>query len=47
LAPNGVHLMMFGVKTELRKWDTFPLTLTFRQSGSVDVDVLVEDIVGQ
>jgi periplasmic copper chaperone A len=39
----GYHLMMFGVKQPLKVGDKFPLKLQFKQSGSVEVSVMVQD----
>jgi periplasmic copper chaperone A len=42
LKPGGYHVMLIGLKKPLVKGETFPLTLTFEKSGSVDVAVAVE-----
>jgi hypothetical protein len=42
LKPGGYHVMLIGLKKPLVKGETFPLTLTFEKSGSVDVAVGVE-----
>lgn len=40
-APGGRHIMLIGLKHPLKKGDTFPLTLTFKNSGPVRVTVPV------
>ncbi len=42
LAPNGLHIMLLGLKKPLDVAQTFPLTLTFEKAGSITVDVTVE-----
>jgi len=42
LAPNGLHIMLLGLKKPLELAQTFPLTLTFEKAGSVTVEVTVE-----
>ncbi|HWA46216.1 MAG TPA: copper chaperone PCu(A)C [Hypericibacter adhaerens] len=42
LAPNGLHIMLLGLKKPLAVGETFPLTLTFKKAGSITVDVTVE-----
>ena len=44
LEPGGVHLMLFGVQTEVKPGGTIPLTLHFRNAGSVEVSVLVREM---
>jgi copper(I)-binding protein len=41
LKPGGLHIMMIGLTTPLKKGQTFPLTLTFAQRGEVAVQVTV------
>lgn len=41
LRPGGKHIMLMGMKQQLKEGDQFPLTLTFAQAGSVTVDVIV------
>lgn len=46
LEPGGFHLMLFeGVKPH-RIGETFPITLSFRNVGSVTLDVAVERVRG-
>lgn len=37
LKPGGLHLMLMGLKRQLKPGDTFPLTLSFEKAGNVDV----------
>lgn len=39
---EGHHLMLLGLKAPLKDGDRFPLTLTFRREGSLDVMVWVQ-----
>lgn len=43
-APGGRHIMLIGLKHPLKKGDTFPLTLRFKNAGPVRVTVPVLDI---
>jgi copper(I)-binding protein len=40
-APRGRHIMLVDLKRPLKKGDTFPLTLTFKNAGPVQVTVHV------
>ncbi|HZZ36938.1 MAG TPA: copper chaperone PCu(A)C [Caulobacteraceae bacterium] len=42
LAPGGAHLMLEGLKRDLKPGDRAPLTLTFAGAGQVKVDLVVE-----
>ncbi len=42
LAPNGLHIMLLGLKQPLEAAQTFPVTLTFEKAGSITIDVPVE-----
>jgi copper(I)-binding protein len=42
LAPGGYHLMLTGMKQQLKLGETFPLTLTFAHAGAVQATVTVE-----
>ncbi|MEM8697913.1 MAG: copper chaperone PCu(A)C [Pseudomonadota bacterium] len=44
LAPGGLHLMLFGAQRRLQAGDSFPLTLTFERSGSVEITVPVQGL---
>lgn len=39
--PGGRHIMLIGLKHPLKKGDTFPLTLTFKNTGTVRISVHV------
>lgn len=41
LKPGGRHVMFLGLKAPFKKGQTFPLTLSFKQAGSVTVPVEV------
>jgi copper(I)-binding protein len=43
LKPSGLHLMLFGLRQRLREYDTFPLTLTFANAGTIEIEVYVEE----
>jgi len=40
--PGGLHIMLMGLKAPLKEGETFPLTLRFEKSGSIEVEVTVE-----
>jgi copper(I)-binding protein len=40
---DGYHLMLVGLKQELKAGDKFPLALTFQKAGKVEVSVYVEE----
>jgi copper(I)-binding protein len=44
LAPGGYHLMMFELKSPLKKGDTLPVTLEFEKAGKVTVSFDVQGI---
>jgi copper(I)-binding protein len=44
LKPGGLHVMLTGLKHQLKEGETFPLHLTFEKAGAVDVTVMVEKI---
>lgn len=39
---DGYHIMLIGLKQQLKSGDTFPLTLRFEKSGKLKVSVKVE-----
>jgi copper(I)-binding protein len=41
LEPGGYHVMLTDLKQPLEEGDTFKVTLTFKEAGSVDMDVTV------
>ena len=40
--PDGMHIMLLGLKHPLKAGDTFPLTLTFDKAGAVEIMVKVQ-----
>lgn len=40
--PMGYHVMLFGVKQQLKDGERFPLTLHFEKAGEVQVEVNVQ-----
>lgn len=42
LAPGGAHIMLLGLKAPLLEETTIPLTLTFKNGGSVRIEAVVE-----
>jgi copper(I)-binding protein len=42
LKPGGYHLMLVGLKKQLREGETVPLTLTLAKAGPVNVEIKVE-----
>ncbi len=41
-APMGYHVMLFGLKKQLKDGERFPLTLHFDKAGDVQVEVAVQ-----
>ncbi|MCZ4353682.1 copper chaperone PCu(A)C [Roseovarius aestuarii] len=41
LAPGGLHVMLMRLQSEMIKGETFPLTLSFGDSGTLTIDVPV------
>ena len=41
-APMGYHVMLFGVRQQLKDGERFPLTLRFEKAGEVQVEVAVQ-----
>jgi len=41
LKPGGLHVMLMGLKAPLKAGATFPMTFTFEQAGSIEVEVHV------
>ncbi len=41
LRPGGRHIMLIGLNKPLEMGDSFPLTLTFEKTGSIEVKVIV------
>jgi copper(I)-binding protein len=44
LRPGGLHLMLMGLKAPLEEGERFPLTLTFKRAGPVEVEAVVEKL---
>jgi periplasmic copper chaperone A len=44
LAPDGLHIMLEGLKKPLRAGQSFPLTLTFEKAGKQTVNVAVQQV---
>ncbi len=44
LQPGGLHLMVTGLKQQIKQGDMFPLTLRFEKAGSINVEVKIEAI---
>jgi hypothetical protein len=44
LAPSGYHVMLVGLKQQLKEGEHFKATLEFAKAGKVDVDFTVEGL---
>ncbi|WP_211452519.1 copper chaperone PCu(A)C [Collimonas antrihumi] len=44
---HGYHVMLMGLNQPLKAGDKFPLTLTFRKAGKIEVSVVVTDLSGK
>lgn len=44
LKPGGLHIMLIGLKAPLKEGEKFPMTLTFKNAGTVDVEVAVQSV---
>ena len=44
LKPGGLHVMLFGLNSLLKKGDKFPISLTFENAGQATVHVHIEDV---
>jgi copper(I)-binding protein len=42
--PDGLHIMLIGLKQPLRIGDMFPVTLTFAKAGAVEITVTVQPL---
>jgi len=42
LEPNGIHLMLVGLRSPLKAGGTLPLTLEFRGAGRITIEARVE-----
>jgi copper(I)-binding protein len=47
LKPDGLHIMIAGLKQPLRQGTTFPLTLAFQRSGARTISVEVRPATGE
>lgn len=41
-APGGLHLMIFNPTQNYQQGERFPMTLTFKNAGSIEVEMAVE-----
>jgi periplasmic copper chaperone A len=46
LRPGGAHVMLEGLKQPLKVGESFPLYLTFKNAGKVQIEVSVEGLEG-
>ncbi|RME79647.1 MAG: copper chaperone PCu(A)C, partial [Chloroflexi bacterium] len=46
LQPGGLHVMLIGLQRELKKGDSFTLTLRFEKSPPQTVNVTVRESMG-
>ncbi len=42
LKPGGYHIMLFGLKKQLREGEMVPLTVMLAKAGAIDVEIKVE-----
>lgn len=42
LKPLGMHVMLIGLKTQLKEGQSFPITLSFEKQGDVAIEVKIE-----
>ncbi|MCS6962917.1 copper chaperone PCu(A)C [Thermoflexus sp.] len=42
--PRGLHIMLIGLKRDLKVGDTFNLTLRFEKSGEIPISVTVKEM---
>jgi Uncharacterized protein conserved in bacteria len=47
LQPGGNHLMIYGMKRELKEGDRLPLELKFEHAGTLSIDVPVRKVMGK
>lgn len=43
LEPGGLHVMLIGLKQPLTEGQTLPLTLTFEEAGTLEVELAIEE----
>ncbi|MCE2594834.1 copper chaperone PCu(A)C [Motilimonas cestriensis] len=41
--PGGFHLMIFDPKQSFKKGERFPMTLTFKNAGTIEIEVAIEE----
>jgi len=46
LEPGGLHVMFIGLKQTLTAGESVPVTLTFEQAGTLEIEVNIEDQAG-
>ena len=44
LRPGAMHVMLMGLRAQLRKGATFPLTLQFEKAGKITVEAVIHGI---
>jgi copper(I)-binding protein len=42
LKPEGLHVMLMGLKAPLKEGESFPLSLTFEKAGSVEIVIKIQ-----
>lgn len=47
LLPGGNHLMIYGLKREMRDGERLPLVLKFERAGTVKVDAPIRRVIGK
>lgn len=47
LRPGGLHIMLMGLNEPLREGARFPLTLTFENAGTIEVEVVVRGVAAR
>jgi periplasmic copper chaperone A len=47
LAPGGIHLMMFDLRSPLKKGDKLPVTLEFEKAGKVKISFDIQGVGAQ
>lgn len=45
--PSGLHLMLIGLKKQLKEGERLPLTLLFEKTGPITVEAVIEPIGSQ
>jgi copper(I)-binding protein len=47
MRPGGMHIMLMGLKKQLKEGDKVPLTLSFLNAGKVDIEAYVQEGPGE